>query len=114
ARNDTGAENALDALLDTRNVFLRHGAADDLGFELEALARLARLNNERHGGKLAGAAGLLLVGVAVLDAPGHTLTERDLRCADRGVDLVGTAEDVDLDVEMQFAHALQDGLAGLL
>ena len=38
----------------------------------------------------------------------------DLRRADVGVDLVGTAQDVDLDVEVQFAHALEAGLAGLV
>ena len=33
---------------------------------------------------------------------------------DIGIDLVGALEDIDLDVEMEFAHALEDGLAGLL
>ena len=38
----------------------------------------------------------------------------DLRRADIGVDLVGAPQDVDLDVEVQLAHALDDGLAGFL
>ena len=38
----------------------------------------------------------------------------DLRRADIGIHLVGALEDVDLDVEMQLAHALEDGLAGFL
>ncbi len=42
------------------------------------------------------------------------LAVRDLRSPDISVDLVGALEDVDLDVEMQFAHALENGLARLL
>ncbi len=38
----------------------------------------------------------------------------DLRRADIGVDLILAAQNIDLDVEMQFAHALQNGLPGLL
>ena len=38
----------------------------------------------------------------------------DLRRADIGLDLVGTLEDIDLDVEVKLAHALEDGLARFL
>ena len=64
--------------------------------------------------ELARAAGLLLVGVVDLGPLRHRLAIGDLRRADIGVDLVGALQDVDLDVEMQFAHPLEDGLAGLL
>ena len=37
-----------------------------------------------------------------------------LRRADIGIDLVGALQDVDLDVEMKLAHALEDGLARFL
>ena len=108
------AHHAVEALFDARDIFLRHRAADDLGFELVALARLVRLDHDRHFGELTGTAGLLLVGVFDFGALGDAFTERHLRRADIGVDLVGAAQDVDLDVEMEFAHALEDGLAGLL
>jgi len=54
------------------------------------------------------------VGVIDFRPLGDALTERHLRRADVGVDLVGPAQNVDLDVEMQFTHALENGLAGLL
>ena len=53
----------LDALLDRRDVLLRHRAADDLVLELEALAGLQRLDDDLDAGELARAAGLLLVRV---------------------------------------------------
>ena len=92
------------------------GTAPPTIFELElvALAGLVRLDDDRHFGELTGTTGLLLVRVLDFSALGDPLAERHLRRADVGVDLVGAAEDVDLDVEMEFAHALENGLAGLL
>ncbi len=52
--------------------------------------------------------------VVDLDRACETLAIGDLRRADIGVDLVGALQNVDLDVEMQLAHALEDGLAALL
>ena len=46
-------------------------------------------------------------------ALGQLLAIGDLRRADIGVDLVSSLQDVDLDVEMEFPHPLQDGLPGL-
>ena len=114
AREHAGAEHRFEPLLDRRNVFLRYCAADDLVLELETLAGLARLGDDLDARELAVAAGLLLVGVVVSDRPGDPLAIGHLRRADIGLDLVGALEDVDLDVEMQLAHALEDGLAGLL
>src|SRR4029078_3693348 len=114
AGNDARAHHAVEALFDAGNVFLRHRAADDLGFELVTLAGLVRLDDYRHFGELTGTTGLLLVGVLDFSALCDPLYGRHLRRADIGVDLVGAAQDVDLDVEMEFAHALENGLAGLL
>ena len=75
---------------------------------------LVRLEDDLDAGELARAAGLLLVGVVLLDPAGQLLAIGHLRRADIGVDLVGAAQDVDLDVEMELAHPLEDGLAGLL
>ncbi len=44
----------------------------------------------------------------------HLLAIGDLRLADIRVDLIGALQNIDLDVEMQFAHALDDRLAGFL
>ena len=64
----TGRQNALDALLDARDVFLRNGTADDLGFELEFVAFRVRLEDDLDAGELARTTGLLLVRVVVLRA----------------------------------------------
>jgi hypothetical protein len=62
----------------------------------------------------AGTAGLLFVRVIDRHLPADLLAISDLRGADIGFHLVGALEDVDLDVEMQLAHPLEDGLARLL
>jgi hypothetical protein len=53
--------------------------------------------------------------VRIIDGrrPRDLLAIGNLRRADIRVDLVGATEHVDLDIEMQFAHALENGLAGL-
>ena len=63
AGDHAGTQHAVEALFDAGDVFLRHRAADDLGFELETLAGLVRLDDDRHFRELTGTAGLLLVGV---------------------------------------------------
>src|SRR5688572_3059761 len=67
-----------------------------------------------HAGILAGTAGLLLVGVIHVRRTRDALAERDLWRTNIGIHLVGAAEDVDLDVKMQFAHPFQDGLPRFL
>jgi hypothetical protein len=54
------------------------------------------------------------VGVVDGDPLRDLLAVGNLRRTDIGLDPVSALEDVDLDVEMQFAHALEDGLAGVL
>src|SRR5581483_8408747 len=107
-------QNGFEPFLDAGDVLLRHRTPDDIVFEFEGRAGRRRLRNDLDRGELAGTAGLLLVRIFVLDALGYLLAESDLRRADIGVDLVGALQDVDLDVEMQLAHALEDGLTALL
>src|SRR6476620_1026371 len=114
AREHSGIDDALHALLYARDVFLRHIAADHLVLELEALAGLVRLDHELDAGELARAAGLLLVGVVDLGFARHGLAIGDLRRADIGLDLELAAHAIDDDVEMQLAHALDDSLARLM
>jgi len=113
AGNHTGAQHAVEALFDAGDIFLRHRTANHLGFEFETLAGLIGLDDELDPRELARTTGLLLVGVVDFRALGDALTERHLGRADIGINLVGPAQDVDLDVEMEFAHALENGLAGL-
>ena len=103
----------FDTLLDRRDVFAGHHAADDLVDELQAfLAFVTGGEADPAMTVLAAAAGLAdeaaldLAGVADFLAVGH------LRLADIGLDVEFTAHAVDDDVQVQLAHAGDDGLAG--
>src|SRR5690606_16021722 len=110
---NTGIPHRLNTLLDARNILLGHDATDDFRGEYVALARLIRLETQLHAGELTGTAGLLLVRVVDLGRPGQRLAVGNLRRPDADVDLMRPAQDVDLDVEVQLAHALDAGLAAL-
>jgi hypothetical protein len=113
AGQHAGLARGRQALLDAGNEFLGDRAADHLVLETVARARRARLEHDLQPGKLARAAGLLLVGVVDLRPAAERLAIGDLRSADIGIDLVGAAQDVDLDLEMELAHALDNGLTRL-
>ena len=86
----------------------------DLVDELVALARV-RLEGDLDDGELAGTTRLLDVAVLDrLDHLGDRLAVGDLRLADGGVDAELALHAVDEDLEVQLAHAGDDGLAGLL
>ena len=82
--------------------------------ELDAGVALLRLEGDLHLGVLARAARLLLVGVGLGVRLRDRLAIGDLRRADVGVHAVFAAQAVDDDLQVQLAHAGQDGLAGLL
>src|SRR5581483_10880260 len=82
-------QNRLQALLDAGDVLLRHRATDDLGLEVEALARRVRMYVELDAGELAGAAGLFLVRIVLDDGAGDGFAIGDLRPPDTDVDLIG-------------------------
>src|SRR6185369_14232359 len=63
--------------------------------------------------ELTGAAGLLLVGVIVLDRASDGLAIGDLRRTDIGVDLELALHAIDDDLEVKLAHALDDRLPAL-
>ena len=114
AGEHAGVARGLEALLDAGDELLRHRTADDLALEAVARTRRGRLEHQLDAGELARTAGLLLVGVVDLGLAAERLAIGDLRSADVGVDLVGAAQDVDLDLEMELPHALDHGLARLL
>ena len=64
-------------------------------------------------GVLAGAAGLLLVGVVELHGLADGLAVGDLGHARLDLGLVLALHALDVDVEVELAHALDDGLVGL-
>ena len=80
-----------------------------------ALGGVQRLEGHLHLGVLARATGLLLVGVVeLLDGATDRLAVGHLRLADVGLDLELATHAVHEDVEVELAHAGDDGLAGLL
>src|SRR5690606_286672 len=103
-----------ESLQDARHVLLRHRTADHLVLELEARTRRQRLEAELDAGELAGAAGLLLVRVVVLDRTGDGLAIRHLRRADIRLDLELALQAIDDDLEVELAHPLDDRLARLV
>ena len=82
--------------------------------ELVALACLVGLEAQLDARELTRTAGLLLVRVVDLGRARECLAVGDLRGADVGFDAVRALQDVDLDVEVKLAHALEDGLARFL
>src|SRR5262249_30879751 len=110
ADQNAGIPHALDALLDGGNEVPRHAAADNSALKLVAGAGQVRLDLKLDAGELAGAARLLLVGIVDVARPGDGLAIGNLRRPDVDLDLVRPLQDVDLDVEVQLAHALDDRL----
>jgi hypothetical protein len=88
--------------------------AGDLVLELVAAAGV-RLHVDLDDGELTGTTGLLDVAVLdVLDFLGDRLPVGHLRLANGGLDAKFALHAVDEHFEVQFAHARDDGLAGLL
>src|SRR5699024_3480377 len=97
-----------------------HAAAGDLVVEGVGLTLVDRLlvqglQTNLHLRELTGTTGLLLVGVVVLvDGALERLAVRDLGLAHVGLDLELALHAVHQHVEVQLAHAADDGLPGLV
>src|SRR3569833_4697779 len=106
----------LAARVDRRDVLPRDAATGDLVLELVAVAAAAeRFDVDDDAAELARATRLLLVGVLdLLHLAANGLTVGDLRPADVRLDLALTLHAVDQHLEVQLAHAGDDGLPGLL
>ena len=114
AGEHAGVERGLDALVRRLDVLARDAPAGDLVDELVALARV-RLERDLDDGELARATGLLDVAVLDrLDGLGDRLAVGHLRLADGRLDGELALHAVDEHLEVQLAHARDDGLAGLL
>ena len=97
---------------DRRDVFLGNGPADDLVLEGEARAVLVGLHLDDHVAVLAAAAGLAdEAALGLGHRLGDALAVGHLRPAHVGVDLELAQQPVDDDLQMQLAHAGDDGLA---
>ena len=110
---DAGLHGALDTGVHGGDIFLGDGAADDLVDELIALAGLVGLQTDLDVTILALTAGLTGILGVLLDLLLDGLLVGDLRCAHVGLDLVLTQQTVDDDLQVQLAHAGDDGLTRL-
>src|SRR5919112_271561 len=118
AGEDAVLHRVLHALVDRRDVLPRDAATGDLVLELVGRA----VGRDREGldadldlGELARATGLLLVRVVrALDGLADRLAVGHLRLADVGLDVELAAHAVDQDLQVELAHAGDDGLTGLL
>ena len=99
--------------VDRLDVLARDGAADDLVDELVAAALLVRLQLDDGVAVLALAAGLADEAAVALGGAADGLAVGNLRLADVGGDLELADHAVDEDVQVQLAHARDEGLARL-
>src|SRR5205085_11982199 len=115
----TFMDDRAKTLFDRRNKVLRNAAADDLLIELECRIQLLslliggfsdRLEPADDMGELAAAAGLLLVLEVELGLLGRRFAVADLRGADFQLDFVFAAYALDVNIEVQLAHAGDDRL----
>src|SRR6476660_3890954 len=110
----------LAALVDRGDVLLRHATTGDVVDELVARADAGlgvdvRTEVDDDLGELTRTTGLLLVGVGVLlDRVADGLAVGDLRLADSGLDAELALHAVDEDLQVELAHAGDDGLTRLL
>src|SRR6185437_4378880 len=106
-------ERLLDALLDRLDELLGDRAADDVVLEDEAGAGGAGLDGDLDVAVLAAAAGLADVLALGLGFGADGLAVGDLGLADVGLDAELAHHAVHQDLEVELAHAADDGLAGL-
>src|SRR3990167_60161 len=111
---DATLHRLIHAFPDGGNELARDRAALDGVHELEALADILRLELDDHVAVLTAATGLLDEAVFLIHGLADGFAVRDLRLADIGLDAEFAPHALDDDLEMQLAHAGDDGLAGLL
>ena len=111
AGEHTGLQGVLNTLVDGRNVFLRNHAAGDRVDELVTLFRVG-FDFDHAVTVLAAAAGLLGILQVGLAGLRDRFAVGNLRLADVGVHVEFADQTVNDDVQMQFAHARDEGLAG--
>src|SRR5690606_9329154 len=114
ARDHAGFLGAFETFDNTRDVFLRNGAADDLAFEFITFARFLRLKGNLDARELTRTTRLFLVGVIDLADLRDRFAVRDLRRADIGFDFEFALHAVDDDLKVKFTHTGENGLTGFM
>ena len=114
ACQNAGLHSTLDTVVDSRDVFLRDSAANDGVDELITLTGLVGLDLDLDMTVLALTTRLTSVLGLLVGLLADGLTVSDLRCADVRLDLELTEQTVNDDLQMELAHAGDDGLTSLL
>ena len=115
AAEDARLHRLLDAEVDRADVLARDLAADDLVDEFVAGARIVRRGVDHGMAVLAAAARLAHeLALDLLDRAPEGLAVGDLRAADVRIDRELAHQAVDDDLEVELAHAGDQGLTGLL
>src|SRR6185437_10445543 len=114
ARDDAVFQRLANAFLGRPDVLAWHDATDDTIDELEALAALQRLDPNPDIAELAAPTGLADEAPLGLRRLRNRLTIGDLWPTDIRLDLVLARHAVHDHVQVQFAHASDDRLAGVL
>ena len=109
---NTVFESCFYAGLDRVDEFLRNNAANDSIFEFEAFARFHRFKTQPAVTVLAVAAGLTDELTFGFNGFTDGFTVSNLRFAYGAVYVKFTSHTIDNDVEVEFAHAGDDGLVG--
>lgn len=92
--------------------FLRDGAAFDFLAELVCFKGAGRFHPAHDASEVAGASGLFLESVVEGDSLGEGFSVGDLGLAGFASYAVFTAHSLDIDVEVEFTHARDDGFVG--
>src|SRR5690606_27385576 len=113
ASQRTFVHHQAEAFFNGRPEFFRHVTAHNGGLERKASARLGRTDAVVDLTVLTRTTRLLLVGVAVFDGVGNGCAVSHLRQANDQFHTVSALQNVDFNIQVQFAHAFQDGLTRL-
>ena len=114
AGDDAVGQGFANAFFNRGDEFLRNDTADDLVVEDIAFAPDFRTDDENAVTVLTAAAGLTDVFTLSLDFAGDGLAVGNLGGAGGGVNLELAAEPLDQNLEVELAHAGDDGLAGFV
>src|SRR5690606_29382452 len=113
ASQRTFIHHQAEAFFNGRPEFFRYVTAHNGGLERKASAWLSRTDAVVDLTVLTRTTRLLLVGVAVFDGFGNGFAVSHLRLTNDQFHTVSTLQNVDFNIQVQFAHAFQDGLTSI-
>ena len=114
ARNDTVLHSFFNTCFNRSNVFFRYSTADDFTFEDKARTWFKRLQSNDRMTVLTATAGLTDKFALCLDSFADGLFVRNLRFTNLSLYLEFTFQTVNDNIQVQLAHAGDNGLSGFM